>query len=239
MKILVTGDSHTGPLQRGIELLKREKAACLASAELVVRPLGGGHLLPTPFFKTKAGRIEITQPEFRTRMERYPPPDVADVDFHAISAPLHTARVFRHEQWRDHALAGEGAGIPVSDALLRRLVDDDQRYVMAFLQALVELGLRPFAIEGPRPFRHHPTVAVVGAEKVMRIDRFYRERMRGWLDAQGIPHVDVPADLVDADGFMRDEMAKDVSDAHHGNERFGARMVEAMVAQMSAAARRG
>ena len=238
MKILITGDSHVGPLQRGIDLLRREKAACLDAAEVVVRPLGGGHLLPMPFFKMKGGRIEITQPEYRTRMERYPPPDVADADFHGISAPLHTARVFRHEQWRDYALAGEAEGIPVSDALLARLVDDDQRQVMAFFKALVALGLRPFAIEGPRPFRHHPAVAVLGAPKVLRIDRFYRERMRAWLAAEGIAQVDIPPELMDADGFMLETMSKDASDAHHGNERFGARMVARIVDQLTIVARR-
>lgn len=230
MKIVITGDSHTGPLQRGIELMQREGGARLDGVRIVIRPLGGGHLLPQPFFKIDAGRIRITQPEFRTRMEHYPPPDGADADFHALSAPLHTARVFRHPAWRDYALPGDEAGIPISTALLGRLVDDDQRHVMAFLKAMAQVGLRPLAIEGPLPFRHHPAVQAMGAEKILRIDRFYRDRLRAWLQSERIPVVAVPQDLVDEQGFMRDDMAKDATDAHHGNERFGARMIEQTIA---------
>lgn len=238
MKILVTGDSHTGPLQRGLDLLKRESAAKLAAHQIVIRPLGGGHLLPYPFFKARADHIEITQPDYRSRLERLPVPDVPGVDWYGVCAPLHTARVMRHEQWRNYAPEGVGGdGIPVSKALLARLVDDDQRHVMALLKAMIALGMRPFAIEGPRPFRHHPAIAVVGAERVTHIDRFYRARMLAWLDAEGIPVVRIPADLVDEEGFMLDDMRKDISDAHHGNERMGARMIEEIVARMETLAR--
>jgi len=236
MKILVTGDSHTGPLQRGLALLQRDAPAKLARHEIVIRPLGGGHLLPFPFFKAREDHLHITQPDYQERLKRLPLPDVPGVDWYGISAPLHTARVFRHEQWRDYALEGEdGDGIPVSDALLARLVDDDQRQVMAFMKALAGLGLRPFAIEGPRPFRHHPAVPVVGAARVARIDAFYRQRMLAWLGAEGFPVVRIPAALVDAEGFMVEAMRKGPDDAHHGNEKFGARMIEAMLAALAKA----
>jgi hypothetical protein len=235
MKILVTGDSHTGPLQRGLTLLQRDEPKRLAGHEVLIRPLGGGHLVPFPFFKARGDHLHITQPEYQVRLKRLPLPDVPDVDWYGVSAPLHTARVFRHEDWRDHVLEGEGGdGIPVSNALLGRLVDDDQRQVMAFMKALAALGLKPFAIEGPRPFRHHPAVAVVGAARVARIDRFYRERMMAWLVSEGFPVVRIPAALVDADGFMIEAMRKGPDDAHHGNEKFGVHMIEAMLAALGA-----
>lgn len=238
MKILITGDSHTGPLQRGLHLLQRDAPAKLAGHEIVVRPLGGGHLLPFPFFKAREDHLHITQPEYQVRLKRLPLPDVTGVDWYGVSAPLHTARVFRHEQWRDYALEGEGGdGIPVSGALLARLVDDDQRHVMAFMKALAALGLRPFAIEGPRPFRHHPAVPVVGAARIARIDGFYRARMLEWLRTEGFPVVRIPGTLVQADGYMVDAMRKGPDDAHHCNEKFGRRMIEEMLACLGASAK--
>jgi hypothetical protein len=65
MKIIILGDSHTAQLQRGVEALQAENAPALRGQQWIVRPLGGGHLLPFPFFKAHADHIAITQPEYR------------------------------------------------------------------------------------------------------------------------------------------------------------------------------
>jgi hypothetical protein len=231
MRILITGDSHTGPLQRGLQLLTRDRPERLRGHELHVRPLGGGHLLPFPFFRERAGHLEITQPEYRRNIVRLPLPDLA-ADWIGMSGPLHTARVFRHPDWTLHALPDEPAeaGAPVSWSLLGRLVEDDQRHVKDFLLSIREQGMRPFVIEGPRPFRHHPAVATTGAAKIARIDAFYRDRMRRWLAAAHIPVVAIPEALLDTDGFMDDALRNRLDDHHHGNADFGMRMIEQTIA---------
>jgi len=239
VKIVVTGDSHTAQLQQGLLQLQAEDAPALRGQEWVIRPLGGGHLLPFPFFKAQADHIVITQPEYRKSIHRLPLKPHPDARWHGFCGALHTARVFRHADWARHALPGmEGPGIPVTASLLGRLVDDDQRHVKELLVQMQALGMNPFVIEGPKPFRHHPAIPVVGARRVIAIDSFFRERMKRWLAGQGIPMVELPPEVVDADGFMRDELRRSLEDAHHGNAEFGRLMViQAAKLLVSAAAR--
>jgi hypothetical protein len=226
MKIVIIGDSHTAQLHRGIEALRAEDAQALRGHDWIVRPLGGGHLLPFPFFKAHADHIAITQPEYRKNIRRLPLRTHPDARWHGVSGALHTARVFRHPDWAAHVLPGmEGSGIPVSASLLGRLVDDDQRHVKALLTHMQALGLNPFVIEGPRPFRHHPAIQAVGAQRVIAIDSFFRERMKRWLGAQRIPVAELPSDLFEEDGFMRDDLRNGLADPHHGNIAFGRRMI--------------
>ncbi|HJV68285.1 hypothetical protein [Ideonella sp.] len=226
MKVVIIGDSHTAQLHRGIQALQAEDAPALHGQEWIVRPLGGGHLLPFPFFRARADHIAITQPEYRKNIHRLPLKSHPDARWHGVSGALHTARVFRHADWARHALPGmDGPGIPVSGSLLGRLVDDDQRHVMALLIAMQSLGMNPFVIEGPRPFRHHPAIPTVGAHRVIAIDSFFRERMKGWLAAKRIPVAELPQDVFDEDGFMRDELRNRLDDPHHGNAAFGRRMI--------------
>jgi hypothetical protein len=226
MKIVIIGDSHTAPLQRGLQALRAESSPALRDDLWIVQPLGGGHLLPFPFFKAQPGHIEITQPEYRPNILRLPMGAHADARWHGFSGALHTARVFRHADWARHALPGtDDAGVPVSTSLLGRLVDDDQRHVMGLLEAMQALKLNPFVIEGPRPFRHHPAVPTVGARKVLAIDLFFRARMKRWRAYKAIPVAELPPDVLDKDGFMRDDLRNSLTDPHHGNTAFGRRMV--------------
>lgn len=236
MKIIILGDSHTAQLQRGVEALQAENAPALRGQQWIVRPLGGGHLLPFPFFKAHADHIAITQPEYRKNIVRLPLKVHPDAQWHGFSGALHTARVFRHDDWARHALPGmDGPGIPVSTSLLGRLVDDDQRHVMALLTEMQARGMNPFAIEGPRPFRHHPAISTVGAQKVIAIDLFFRQRMKRWLAAKGIPVAELPQDVMAEDGFMRDELRNSLNDPHHGNAAFGRRMILQAAAVIAAA----
>ena len=226
MKVVIIGDSHTAQLHRGLEALRSEDAQALRGHEWIVRPLGGGHLLPFPFFKAHPDHIAITQPEYRKNIHRLPLRPHPDAKWHGVSGALHTARVFRHADWAAHVLPGTpGPGIPVSASLLGRLVDDDQRHVKALLTHMQALGLNPFVIEGPRPFRHHPAIQAIGMQKVAAIDSFFRQRMKRWLSAQGIPVAEVPSELFDEDGFMCDDLRNSPEDPHHGNTAFGRRMI--------------
>ncbi|MGM9486046.1 hypothetical protein [Ideonella sp. YS5] len=226
MKVVIIGDSHTAQLHRGILALQAEDAPALREHEWIVRPLGGGHLLPFPFFKAHGDHIAITQPEYRKSIHRLPLKPHPDARWHGFSGALHTARVFRHPDWARYSVPGTDIpGIPLSSSLLGRLVDDDQRHVMALLLAMQSLGMNPFVIEGPRPFRHHPAIQTVGAQRVIAIDGFFRERMKRWLSAQRIPVAEVPSDLFEEDGFMRDDLRNGLDDPHHGNAAFGRRMI--------------
>lgn len=221
MKVIVTGDSHTADLFLGQKLLEEESPAPLA-ADVVIRPLGGGHILPTPFFVDRGDHAEITAPQFRPQFARLPLDGVENHGtIYGICAPLHTARVWRHADWRRFAPIGRAANeTPISPGMLRRVILNDQKYVLALIDVFVRSGTRAFAIEAPRPFRHHPALKILRPDVVLTVDRSYRDIMRAELDDRSIPIVSIPAKCLDEDGFTLEEYGRR-HDPHHGNERFG------------------
>jgi len=232
--VIVLGDSHTGALQRGLDLRLRERPDDARLASLQVRPFGPAHLMCTPFFEREGDHLALRPPEFRRRVPRVPFAHLRReaMPLHALCAPLHAARVYRSLEWQrlDPPGIDEG-GLAVSASMLARVVDDDQRHVMAFVEALLALQLPLVVMEPPRPYAHHPSVIGAGAARIVAVDAFYRARMRGWLASRSVPVIDVPADCVGPDGLM-DPAYRNPSDEdqHHGSPAFGARMIDALLA---------
>ena len=232
--VFVIGDSHTGALQRGLDLLVQRRPEDARLAALRVKPFGPAHLMCEPFFERAGSSLAMLPPAFRQRVPRIPTPDVAPGTrpLHALCAPLHTARVFRSLDWQRFDPPGvDAGGAPVSAAMMARLVDDDQRHVKDFVEALQAIELPLVVMEPPRPFAHHPTVQAVGAAKVVAIDAFYRGRMRAWLAGRGIGVVDIPPESVAPDGLMHAEYRNPSDeDQHHGSPQFGAIMIDRLLA---------
>lgn len=241
MRAMITGDSHTAALHRGHAALLDE-GRWPAGLALDIRPLGGGHLTRAPFFSDRGDHAEITTAEYRRRFDRLPlASDGPDVVY-GLSAPLHSVRVWRHPAWRRFSPAGLAPGsaapgesaTPVSSGLLRRVILDDQRHVLALIAILLRGGRQTFVVEAPRPFRHHPALDETSPDLVAHIDAIYRRTIRRELDAMGVPVVSVPEDCLDR-GFMRDDYAQP-GDPHHGNAAYGRLMMERVAAFLEGAA---
>lgn len=221
MTIFFTGDSHCGALRGGVvALLERGE---IAEDGLLVVPIGPGNVLAEPFFVDAGDHLRIVHEQARGGVRQLPLPR-NDVTAYGITGPLHATRVYRHPDWVSYALLADDCdAIPVSAALFRQVVLDDQLYILNMLRALQRLGLPVFVVEAPRPFRHHPAVTQIGAQRVLAIDRLYRGIIRSELDAIGILVVDVPPETLDDDGFTRDEFRSLLEgDVHHANGAFGA-----------------
>lgn len=237
MNVLITGDSHTAALFMGQKQLEKERHTP-APANITIRPLGGGHLLREPFFTDQGDHAEIVLPQLRKQFERLPLAGDANEDLiYGICAPLHTARVWRDLDWRRFAPIGLATDeTPISIGMLRRIILDDQKQILAFIDVLARNGAAVFAIEAPRPFRHHPVLKYVRQDVVLAIDSFYRELMRSELRKRSVPIVTVPAACLDPRGFTLEQFGR-TTDPHHGNMKFGRLMmleIEKFVVQFEA-----
>ena len=230
MNVLIVGNSHAGPLRRGLNALQPQHAS--TDCRIRIWPLAGGHVLARPFFVEADGRARLTHPAITAPFKVLPP--MAQVfDSYGFSGPLHTARVFRHPDWQRFDLNVPADGAPVSSALMRRLALDDQGPMLQLIQIFLRRRLPVFVVESPRPFRHHAAVARLGSRKVAQIDLAYRTTIKRWLADHGVPCIEVPADTVDADGFTLDAFRhENPSDEHHGNPAFAQKMMQKIFAAL-------
>jgi hypothetical protein len=225
MKVLVTGDSHTGTLRKGQKAFEND-GVWPHDVKLEIRPLGGGHLTREPFFIDRGDYAEITTPEYRRQFDRLPIAETgAEEIVYGISAPLHSVRIWRHPDWQRFAPSSlQQFGPPLSSGLIRRIILDDQKYVLDLIGILQKAGKRVFVIEPPHPFRHHPALRTTPSELVLHLNSLYRETVRHELRAMEVPVVEMPVRLLEA-GFMREDYAQ-AGDPHHGNAVYGRIMIE-------------
>lgn len=228
MKILIIGDSHTGALNRGLVALKNSDQLP-RDVHIVIRPLGGGHLLPTTFFRDAGDHAEILADEYRKAFRQLPPKG-SSYDAIGLSMPLWPMRVIHGMVWGKHALAERiNQRRPISNAVFRELVLADQKYVLALADLLQRLGLKVFAVSPPGLFRDHNTLKFIPPAHGLTMFETYRTIMRDALHKHGVDIVDIPAPCLDDEGFMRPEYRHELpQDEHHANAEFGSLMIQSV-----------
>lgn len=127
---------------------------------------------------------------------------------------------------------------PPGEAVLGRLVEQDQQNVRAFLDQLLHTGVRPFVISAPWPTRHHPAITETGVrpEIVQAIDARARALFIKLLDSRGIDFVPPPPETADEEGFLKPRFARGGVDPHHANGRYGRIMMRGVMAKSQGAA---
>lgn len=230
-KVLILGDSLTVALNQGYRQLK-SAGTIPAGVDLSIRPLCGGAFLKTPFFVEKEGVAHMVADEAVKNFPQLPLP--GENPIYGFCGSLHTTRVLRGIDWSNHAPAEVATSeVPISSALFEAIVEDDQKYILAFLDVLLGSGARLFVIESPRPFRHHPMFACARPEVLLHVDRAYRNFVRRELDRRNVPVIAVPEACIDPQGAMLDVYKHpNEKDFHHGNEAFGALMMAEVVAHV-------
>lgn len=228
MRLFITGDSHLGALRRRL-LTPDRPAPAAGQPGIVLEALGRGQRMTERFFDPQQDHVEIIDPDFRQRVRRVPPDDPT-IDAVGICAPLNTARVWRHPDFaRYHPLA-TGGGIPISNALLKAVVDRDVRPALDFVAA-VQRHRPVFVIDAPWPFARHPAVAQAGAEIVQWIHRFYRDQVKVELDRMRVPVIECPPACVDSQGFTLERYrSENRRDLYHANAAWGQVMLD-LIAQ--------
>lgn len=230
MKILITGDSHTAALQRGLKAL-RAQGALREGVEVSVKPLGGGHVLPTPFWRDAGDHAEIIAPGYRAQFTRLPPQqpaiDVLAPDVLALCMPLWPMRILHRMAGEKLALADRVADhATVSKAVFRQLVLADQQHVLGLIDLFNRIRMPCVALSPPVLFADHKVLARYPAAQALRVFDTYRAIMLAELAARDVPVIDLPPETRQADGFMRPDFRHDdPEDAHHANAAFGALMI--------------
>lgn len=156
--------------------------------------------------------------------------------------------LLRHPRPFDFVLAGE-AGPPldpgaelVPQALVRAALAEKMQPDFARIRLLRGLAGELIHIESPPPVRDEGFIAahaeswfrersgdevhVAGVGVRWRIWRLASQLMREVADAAGITFLAVPAALADASGFLKADYAADPT---HGNEAYGAALIEALL----------
>jgi len=224
MQVLITGDSHTATLKKGMELLV-SKGDWPQQVDLTIRPLGNAKFLPTPFFVDKGNYAEICNPEYNRRFKRFPPQKMVKSDvIYGLSGPLHTARIRRHEAWSEFVptqfVINE---TPISNALLDQSIRDDSRYLLEFIDVILRTQKNFFVIEPPRPFKH--SVKSIRADVFNYVDNYYRDFIKQELKHRNVPIIAVDPECYDEAGFML-KSYENGNDPHHGNAEFGELMMK-------------
>lgn len=228
MKVLITGDSHTGALKSGQNLLV-SKGEWPEEIDLTISFFGNAKFFPTPFFVDKGDYAEICNVEYRKQYARFPPPKWGECDVvYGFSGPLHTLRVSRSQAWSKFVPASLVVNeAPISNALLHRAILDDCRYLLGFIDIILRTSKKLFVIEPPRPFKHHRTLKLIRPDVFSYVDRYYRDFIKQELSARNVPIIEVSPECYDEEGFMLDCYRHlNEKDMHHGNAEFGELMMK-------------
>lgn len=239
MKVLITGDSHTGALASGLQSL-RKTSDIPNDPEIYVRPLGNGRHLFEPFFVEKNGVIKFIPSDFQKRFSSFPPP--AGYDAIGLSMSLHPGPHIVSIDWSRFApLPVAEQEAPVSLGLLETVCKDGVHYMMDFFEALLRKEIDFFVIESPRIFRHHNRLSIIRSEVLSYVDEFQRDIVKKMLDERSIPFVSLSSDMYDAEGFMHScYRHQSPGDSHHGNVNYGEMMIRRILAFIEkSAAKRG
>lgn len=226
MNFLIAGDSHTGPLSRGLKAL-RETGALDPAMQIRVRPIGGGHLVNTPFWELRGDHVALTEPAYQKVLRRLPPPRQQLTGI-GLSMPFWSVRVLYRMVVAQLSLVEPVGDLqPVSRAAFRQILRHDQQYVLGFAESLAKCGVTVFAVAAPRLFRDNSVLSRIAPEMAMAICNEYFAFMRDELGARGVDIIDVPPETLDAEGFTLPEYRSALpGDDHHANEAFGKLMIK-------------
>jgi len=232
MKIYITGDSHTAALKLGLdELMLTNEMHPAHSVEVAM--LAGANSFSSPYFKDMGEFAEFRTRKSSKRIRRLPFSDEdGHYDYYGICEPLHASRLWRfRSNWVNHHPFTRKDGLaPVSESLLRHVILREQAYNLQLVELLKRVHAKVFVIEAPKPYRHRESVQQTGFGEVSYIDNFYKNIIRGRLQENDIPFINVPSVCYDAEGFMYDEFKSErQGDSLHANKSFGKIMIKEII----------
>ncbi|UWR33753.1 hypothetical protein K3759_01250 [Sulfitobacter sp. W027] len=225
MNALLIGDSHiTALLQAHRAMQARGELA--QDVTIALKRLGGGHILPTPFFSNEGDFAKITNSEYKLAFRQLPP-KARRFGTLGLSMPLWPLRVMYQLVAQKISLETSVDGLrPMSLALFERLVLEDQKYVIELIEILHRSGTRVIAVAPPSLFRDHPIMSFHPANDALKMFATYQKIMTTVMERSNVHVIQVPERCLDAEGFMLAKYRhKDPKDSHHANAVFGKIMI--------------
>ncbi|MBM6582742.1 hypothetical protein ILT44_21280 [Microvirga sp. BT689] len=219
------GDSHVATYMRA--------ARANGVSTINGSPLGGARLYNEPFFEIADGQMRFTSAEtsqnFVLFRQRTKIDDLIQCRGRLIvSMGLAAAPFYGDRQWQSRyygALPCGGRQF-VSSAVIEQMISDAQKPVLDFYKAGLDHGLIVASIAGPPPQRRHRAVEWLGCDAVFDLEARFEAPVRQYLAERGCPII-APADVVDGDGFLREEYWG--PDWAHANEKYGTLVIETVL----------
>jgi hypothetical protein len=240
MRLVVLGDSHAWALKAGLENWRRERPdGC--PHDVRIEMFVDGDMAATPFFERGEDRITFADVKTRNALRAalgrpYVSADDRGTVF-ALQLAQSTTRLVRSETWRHFRpwrVAPDNDQQPVSDAVIRAMALERNRFVLDFFRELLALNIRCVAIGAPPLDAGEAAHGYAGPATMLEVDRLARDAVSEILRTIGVPIVLSPAEAYAGQpghSFLRSDMS--FQDALHANERFGRVMVELVVAAAS------
>ncbi|MDP5220298.1 GSCFA domain-containing protein [Ruegeria sp. 2205SS24-7] len=195
--------------------------------------LGSGAYETNPFSEIRDSRIFFTEPLYSERLETATSEvSIDDTHVWGLVTGTHNNRILRGEFWKEAtpACLDHPDLRPVSRAVVDAIIDDDQRYIKAFLAQLKQIKAKFFVISCP-PVRRNSVIAGSGIplDIISAIDSRARQCFTNWLSEQGIPFIAPPEGTMDDQGFLLKEYSLEKTftgkrDPHHANADYGTLM---------------
>lgn len=228
MTVYVTGNSHIRALRLGLESLG------LANGGVEAFAFGNGKHEVTRFAERVGDRVVMLNTEYAERLTSHTGSAcIGSEHVWVIVMGTHNLRILRGSMWLDNtpsALGFKGKR-PISNAVLNRIIDNDQKYIRDFLAALEGIGTR-FIVASCPPLRRDRVVDHFGVDP--EIAAFVNEKalssFRCWLEEHDIEFVPPPESTKDQDGFLKPEFAAQKTwtgkvDKAHANSAYGELMI--------------
>ena len=226
--IYLCGDSH-------LANMKKASMEVTGFDALPVRFLrfGQGNVVPFAFFELDEDqqKVRITAKDWEKMEFPQHPRDVADPEnnIYFVTACLNTSRFLRDYSWGKYVHwqhKEKPEQIPLSDAVIKQIIEGDSRNAVAFMKAMKSVGLNVVALDSPHFQRRDPNIQAMGFDMAFKLLKMYKSHVSEQLKAAGIPVLWVPERTYGEDGAMLPKFAHEKKrDMHHSNATFGAIML--------------
>lgn len=219
--VIITGDSHLGPIRRGLGLLPEAD-----QDRFTFWPLGKGGALRSQchVFDAASQVLRTMSRSWNNRVFSKEAigavgPDAVLV----VSLPLNSSRILRDYSWETHTpwhLAKDEFAL--SDRMVERMIDDDSIHALNLVRDLARIWPQTAVIEAPRFFANASYLGRKRLDVCRHVDAAYRDRVRGILAEAGIDVIAQPAATVTDEGMTALSFDHhDPQDDHHANEAYG------------------
>lgn len=228
--IIITGDSHVGPMRRSLCLLGQ-----VQQDRFTFWPLGKGagvrrkcHVFDADMRTLQtASRSWINRVYSRETIGAVGPDAIL-----VVSLPLNTSRILRDYSWGTHTpwqlALGEFA---LSDRMVEKMIEGDTVHALNLVGDLVKVWPQTAVIEAPRFFANASYLSGKRLDVFKYVDAAYRERVRGILAAAGIDVIAQPTATITDEGMTALAFDHhDPQDDHHANEAYGKLALEQTIA---------
>jgi hypothetical protein len=239
-RLIVLGDSHVVALAQGYEAL--EPRGVGFDGEVLFLKLFDGPDNLFPFFRADDDRIGFLDERVAAEVSAaLGHPELRADDPHtvyALSMGVMTTLMVRLPDWKHAAPAAAAAFLEkkrlkrqlVSEAVVQAIALDQQKHVLAFVEAAGALGLKCLIVAAP-PLRadERATGRNRDIRVLLEVDRISRAVLTDAFTRLGAPVVQPPYEAL-LDGLLRPDLRRIAPrDTHHGNGAYGALMLPRVI----------